>query len=89
MEVKFHKNFKKKFNKLPVKLQEQFYERLELFFQNKFDKILNNHSVDKVFSNCSSINVSGDYRAIFDLDKDGNIVILLILRIKHRKEVYL
>ena len=31
----------------------------------------------------------GDYRAIFDLDKDGNIVILLILRIKHRKEVYL
>jgi len=31
----------------------------------------------------------GDYRAIFDLDKDGNISILLILRIKHRKEVYI
>ncbi len=65
MEVKFHKNFKKKFKKLPVKIQEQFYERLELFFQNKFDKILNNHSVDKAFPNCNSINVSGDYRAIF------------------------
>lgn len=30
----------------------------------------------------------GDYRAIFDVDKKGNINILMILRIKHRKEVY-
>lgn len=31
----------------------------------------------------------GDYRAIFDIDNKGNITILIILRIKHRKEVYL
>jgi mRNA interferase RelE/StbE len=31
----------------------------------------------------------GNYRAIFDVDKDGNIILLLILRIKHRKNVYL
>ena len=31
----------------------------------------------------------GDYRAIFDIDKKGNITILLILRIKHRKDAYL
>lgn len=31
----------------------------------------------------------GDYRAIFDIDKKGNIIILLILRIKHRKDAYL
>ena len=31
----------------------------------------------------------GDYRAIFDIDNKGNIQILIILRIKHRKEVYL
>jgi len=30
----------------------------------------------------------GDYRIIFDLDKDGEINILMILRVKHRKEVY-
>jgi len=77
MEVKFHKNFKKKFNKLPVKVQEQFYERLELFFQNKFDKLLNNHSVDKAFQNCNSINVSGDYRAIFE-DK-GDLAIFITI----------
>jgi len=31
----------------------------------------------------------GDYRAIFDIDSKGKITILVILRIKHRKEVYL
>ncbi len=77
MEVKFHKNFKKKFKKLSVKIQEQFYERLELFFQNKFDKILNNHSVDKAFPNCNSLNVSGDYRTIFEDHADLAIFITI------------
>ena len=31
----------------------------------------------------------GDYRAIFRTDTSGNIQILMILNIKHRKEVYL
>ena len=30
----------------------------------------------------------GDYRAIFDVDSKGAIHILMILRIKHRKDVY-
>ena len=30
----------------------------------------------------------GDYRAIFDVDNSGKIIILLILRVKHRKEIY-
>lgn len=30
----------------------------------------------------------GDYRALFDVDKKGNIQILMILRIKHRKDIY-
>lgn len=77
MEVKFHKNFNKKFSKLPVKVQEQFYERLEIFFQNKFDKVLNNHSVDKAFPNCNSINISGDYRAIFE-DHDNMAIFITI-----------
>ncbi|MFA6423995.1 MAG: hypothetical protein WCV83_01620 [Candidatus Magasanikbacteria bacterium] len=84
MEVRFHKNFTKKFKKLPVKIQEQFYERLELFFQNKFDITLNNHSVDKVFSNCNSINISGDYRAIFE-DQD---IITIFITIGTHSDLY-
>lgn len=30
----------------------------------------------------------GDYRILFDCDEKGNIRILTILRIKHRKDIY-
>ena len=30
----------------------------------------------------------GDYRIVFTANKEGNLVILLILRIAHRREVY-
>lgn len=30
----------------------------------------------------------GDYRVIFDLDKSGNIIILVILAVRHRREAY-
>ena len=34
--------------------------------KDKFNRALNNHSVDGAYKNCRSINVSGDYRAIFE-----------------------
>lgn len=61
MEIKYKKRFQKDFKKLPSKIKEKFYERLEVFINNKFDITLNNHSVDKVFFNCRSINITGDY----------------------------
>ncbi len=51
-------------------MREQFYERLEIFIKNKYDIVLNNHSVDKVFPSCRSINISGDYRAIYSEDTE-------------------
>jgi len=75
MEVVFHKQFKKKFKKLTVKVQKQFYNRLDVFIHNKNHTILNNHSVDKVFTNCKSINITGDYRAIFRENGDVTIFV--------------
>ncbi len=30
----------------------------------------------------------GNYRVVFDVDKKGNIKVLLVLAVKHRREVY-
>ncbi len=77
MEIRFHKNFKKRFQKIPVKTQEQFYQRLDVFLLDKFNKTLNNHSVEKAYPNCRSINVSGDYRAIFHDQADVVVFITI------------
>lgn len=69
MDIVFHKQFTKKFKKLSPKIQNQFYERLELFLTYPTHPTLNNHRVGRVFSGCRSINITGDYRAVFHQDK--------------------
>ena len=75
MHTIFHDTFRKKFEKLPEKIQGCFYERLKLFVDNPRDHILHNHSVGKRFVGCRSLNVTGDYRAIFYESADSVVFI--------------
>lgn len=72
MEIELHRKFKKKLYKIPPKIQEQFLEKVEIFIQDKYNETLENHSVDPTFPGCRSINITGDYRAIFS--EDGDII---------------
>ena len=76
MEPFLHKNFKKQFKKIPLKVQEQFFERLDLFVSNKFHPLLNNHPVDAAYPGWRSINITGDYRALYE-PKDDNFVVFM------------
>lgn len=58
-------------SKVPRKIQEKFYIRLEIFVSDINHPLLNNHSVEKAYPNCRSINVTGDYRAIFKKEEDN------------------
>jgi len=76
--------FKKNLNKLLPKIQEQFLLRLDIFMHNPTDMILNNHSVERSYPDCRSINVNGDYRAIFYI-QDG---IAIFVDIGTHSELY-
>ena len=65
MTVFYSKRFKKNYGKLPLKLREQFKKRRNLFLMEPFDPILNNHTLHDPYRGCRSINITGDYRAIF------------------------
>ena len=49
----------------PTKTKEAVRKRFELFIQNQFDPILNNHSLTGIYEGCRSINITGDWRAIY------------------------
>ena len=71
MRIELHKNFLKSYSKLPANIREKFKERRNLFIENKFNPILNNHSVEPTYPGWRSINITGDYRALFEIkDKD-------------------
>jgi addiction module RelE/StbE family toxin len=75
--IRYKKCFEKDFKRLPEHIRERFLERIALFLANKSDRILNNHSVDHVFKDCRSINVTGDYRAIFE--DYGDVVVFIAI----------
>lgn len=64
MRVFFHKDFKKQYAKLRA-LQRKVDTRLVLFMQDPFHPQLNNHALAGKYQACRSINISGDYRAIY------------------------
>lgn len=78
MNPEYHKNFRKQFSKLPLKIQDEFEEKLGLFLGNQFHPLLNNHPLTGKYDGCRSINVTGDIRAIFYVKTDGDVVFINI-----------
>ena len=70
MEFDYKKKFRKSFRDLSQKVRGKFAERLDQFVKNKYDPILDNHPVDRAYPGCRSIDITGDYRAIFFEERD-------------------
>ncbi|MFZ2832220.1 MAG: hypothetical protein WAZ40_03645 [Minisyncoccia bacterium] len=60
------KKFEKKVAKLPVVIQKALAVKLTLFIENPFAMILNNHQLHGEKKYYRSINVTGDYRILFE-----------------------
>lgn len=72
--IDFSKRFEKEFKKSPVKIQISFRNRLEIFLTDKFNPVLNIHRLSGKYEGYKSINVTGDWRALFRELENGEIV---------------
>lgn len=77
MNIQFKKDFRKQYKKLSPKLQKLFQERFSIFQSDPFDPILNSHSLAGKYKKCRSINVSGDLRAIYTMQEDTVIFLVI------------
>jgi addiction module RelE/StbE family toxin len=66
--IRFTRNFDKRYVRLSPKIKNQFQQRLILFQQDHFHPILRNHQLTGRYQRCRSINVTGDYRAIYSVN---------------------
>ena len=65
MTIRLHKNFKKQFNKLTESQRIKFRARRDIFLQDEFHPILNNHALKGAYQGYRSINITGDIRVIY------------------------
>lgn len=86
MRIDLHKNFKKRFKKLSPKIKRNYFERVGLFLKDPFHPLLNNHSVEPIYPpGWRSINITGDYRVLFE-PKDKDLVVFM--KIDTHSELY-
>ncbi len=69
MQVIFHKNFKKQTAKFKT-LKTKIDQRLFLFIDDPFNPILNNHPLIGKYKGYRSINITADYRAVYESIND-------------------
>ncbi len=65
MKIVYHKFFEKSYWKLDLKIRDKFKEILRIFIDNPFDSKLNNHALLGNYKWYRSINITWDYRAVF------------------------
>lgn len=70
MHVIFHRTFRKHYKRLPNKIQVQFDKRLLLLLSDVQHPVLNVHPLRGDAWPFLSMNVTGDYRALFTLEKE-------------------
>lgn len=77
MEIKFSADFHKQYGKANEKIKIAFQKRLELFQQNPHNLLLKNHPLTGKLKGFRSINITGDWRAIFT-EKSNSITFELL-----------
>lgn len=78
MKYHLHKSFVKTYRKMPDKLKKSVKEKLVLFCEDPFMQELNNHMLSGKYQGYRSINITGDYRAVYkELSKQEVIFVIL------------
>lgn len=78
MMLLFSSRFEKQREKLTKPTKHKLNERLRLFAQTPFDSLLENHPLHGKYAGCRSINITGDYRAIFYSENQNTVCFIAI-----------
>ena len=67
MQIDFAERFIKQLRKAPKSVQKSARERIEIFASDRFHPLLNNHVLSGKYQGYRSINITGDWRAIYSI----------------------
>lgn len=74
MKYRFHNHFKKAYSKLPEKIKKSVGSKLVLFSKDPSEASLNNHPLLGKYNRYRSINITGDYHAIYRYLNEDEVI---------------
>jgi addiction module RelE/StbE family toxin len=87
-DITFLDPFDKQLKNAPDEIQEAFADTLELFLEDPHHPQLRNHELREKFAGLRSIDVTGDWRAVFKENQPGKQKIIKFYVIGTHKELY-
>ena len=88
MMIQYSPGFIKKLRKLHVRIRKSFKEKIQIFEKNPYDLQLENHTLEREYEGLRSINLTSDYRAIYEEINEGEEVVVYFLLLGTHKELY-
>ena len=88
MKIQLSSYFHRKLKKEDIRIQKSFKEVLRLFILNPLDPQLDNHPLKDSWKGCRSIDITADYRVIYEEIKEGDDVIAHFITIGTHQELY-
>ena len=88
MIIKYSPLFFKTLKKLDVRIRKSFKERILLFAKNPNDPQLDNHPLKREYRGLRSIDITADFRAIYEEKRDGEEETAYFVLIGTHKQLY-
>ena len=88
MNAKLDPDIFKKLKKLDVKIRNGFKERVLIFQKNPNDPRLHNHKLRKPYKGLRSIDITNDYRAIYEEMQMGEETVAYFSLLGTHDELY-
>jgi addiction module RelE/StbE family toxin len=66
MNVKLDPDLVEKLKKQDIRIRQRFKQRILIFQKNPTEPLLNNHPLKDPYKGLRSINITNDYRAIYE-----------------------
>jgi addiction module RelE/StbE family toxin len=77
MRIKFSHDFEKMLRLAPVKVRVAFRKRMEVFVNDPWYPLLRNHALKGAHAGTRSINITGDWRALYQ--ERGDVIYFVVL----------
>lgn len=88
MRINFTREFTKQYRRADHKIRKAVDKRLDLFLESPLNPILNNHSLSGSYQGYRSINITGDWRAIYSEIKEGNETLIVFKSLGTHSQLY-
>ena len=88
MKVDYSRDFISKLKKTDVRIRKSFREKIAIFQENPDESSLNNHQLQDPYKGLRSIDITNDYRAIYEEMTVGKDIVAYFSILGTHDELY-